>query len=153
MGAYIDKYLVFPKSLKAPSKRAIKTFHLTHIIDHSNAIYLRTIRKTSSVKCLLTCHDLIAIRTALGEFPFAPKTSSSGKRLQKWIKDSYHLPISMPVIPKKPKRTLIVSFLYHQNPQRLFIWAPIGMIPQVQRLSNFGFRSSSILVKQSIFCM
>ena len=25
-GAYIDKYLVFPKGFKAPSKRAIKTY-------------------------------------------------------------------------------------------------------------------------------
>ena len=90
-GAYIDKYLVFPKKLQSTLEKSNQNLHLTHIIDQSNAIYLRTIRKTSSVKCLLTCHDLIAIRTALGEFYFAPKTSSSGKRLQSWIKDSLPL--------------------------------------------------------------
>ena len=89
--AYIDKYLIFQKRLKSTLEKSNQNLHLTHIIDQSNAIYLRTIRKTSSVKCLLTCHDLIAIRTALGEFPSAPQTSSSGKRLQSWIKDSLPL--------------------------------------------------------------
>ena len=89
--AYIDKYLIFQKRLKSTLEKSNQNLHLTHIIDQSNAIYLRTIRKTSSVKCLLTCHDLIAIRTALGEFPFQPQTSSSGKRLQNWIQDSLPL--------------------------------------------------------------
>ena len=35
-----------------------------------------------------SCHDLIAIRTARGEFDQAPKTSKSGKRLQGWIHNS-----------------------------------------------------------------
>lgn len=41
-------------------------------------------------KKLITCHDLIAVRTAKGEFAQAPKTSKSGKRLQKWVSDSLH---------------------------------------------------------------
>ena len=89
--AYIDKYLIFPKRLKSTLEKSNQNLYLTHIIDHSNAIYLRTIRKASTIKCLLTCHDLIAVRTALGEFPFAPQTSSSGKRLQNWIQDSLPL--------------------------------------------------------------
>ena len=64
---------------------------MVHIIDHSNAPYLKIIAKASSAKCLLTCHDLIAVRSAIGDFSMAPKTSRSGKRLQKWIKNSLTL--------------------------------------------------------------
>ena len=90
--AYIDKYLVFPKKLKIVLKKNDQSLGIVHIIDHSNAVYLKTIKKISSANCLITCHDLIAVRTALGEFSVAPQTSISEKRLQNWIKRS--LPIS-----------------------------------------------------------
>ena len=90
--AYIDKYLIFPNRLKSTLSEGNQNLQLIHIIDHSNAIYLKTIRKISSVKCLLTCHDLIAIQTALGKFAPAPTTSFLGKRLQSRIQHS--LPIA-----------------------------------------------------------
>ena len=114
--AYIDKYLIFPKRLKSTLEKSNQNLYLTHIIDHSNAIYLRTIRKASTIKCLLTCHDLIAVRTALGEFPLHLKLHRLVKDYKVGSRIRYHLPISTPVILKKPKRTSIVSFLYHQNP-------------------------------------
>ena len=89
--AYIDKYLVFQKRLENVLNQNEHKIGTVHIIDHSNSPYLKTIKKTSSAKCLLTCHDLIAIRTAMGEFPTAPKTSSSGKKLQSWIQNSLSL--------------------------------------------------------------
>ena len=88
---YIDKYLVFPKRLENILKQNDQNLGLVHIIDHSNSPYLKTINKISSAKCLITCHDMIAIRTALGEFPAAPQTSHSGKRLQNWIQHSLPL--------------------------------------------------------------
>ena len=39
-------------------------FTLVHIIDHSNAIYLPKLSRINRVKKIVTCHDLIAIRTA-----------------------------------------------------------------------------------------
>jgi glycosyltransferase involved in cell wall biosynthesis len=39
-------------------------------------------------KKIITCHDLIAIRTAKGEFDQAPRTSKSGVHLQNWISKS-----------------------------------------------------------------
>ena len=86
--AYIDKYLVFPKRLESTLKQNDQDLGIVHVIDHSNSPYLRKIIKVSSAKCLLTCHDLIAVRTAMGEFPSAPKTSASGKKLQRWIQQS-----------------------------------------------------------------
>jgi len=86
--AYVDKYLLFPKRLKRELKSRKDSLHLIHIIDHSNAIYLPQMERITGAKKIITCHDLIAIRTANGEFAQAPKTSKSGRRLQNWISDS-----------------------------------------------------------------
>ena len=85
---YIDKYIIFPKRLKKIIKINSEKIRVVHIIDQSNAPYLKTIKYISSAKCLITCHDLIAVRTAQYEFPFAPKTSPSGKKLQNWIRST-----------------------------------------------------------------
>jgi glycosyltransferase involved in cell wall biosynthesis len=88
--AYVDKYLLFPKRLKRELKSRKDPLHLIHIIDHSNAVYLPLLKRITGAKKIITCHDLIAIRTANGEFAQAPKTSKSGRRLQNWISDSLH---------------------------------------------------------------
>ena len=88
--AYVDKYLFFPKSLKKEFLSPKGSVSLIHIIDHSNAVYLPLLKRITRAKKIITCHDLIAIRTAKGEFAHAPKTSKSGRRLQNWIADSLH---------------------------------------------------------------
>ncbi len=88
--SYIDKYLLFPKRLKTEFLLRNDPVHLVHIIDHSNAIYLPKLSRISSVKKIVTCHDLIAIRAAKGDFAQAPKTSKPGKHLQNWISNSLH---------------------------------------------------------------
>jgi glycosyltransferase involved in cell wall biosynthesis len=62
--------------------------NLIHILDHSNAIYLPKLKRVTQAKKIITCHDLIAIRTAKDGFIQAPQTSKSGKRLQNWIANS-----------------------------------------------------------------
>lgn len=86
--AYVDKYLLFPKRLKRNLITRKDPLHLIHIIDHSNSIYLPKLNHLTEGKKIITCHDLIAIRTANGDFAQAPKTSKSGKRLQNWILNS-----------------------------------------------------------------
>ena len=86
--AYIDKYILFPKRLKRKFLKQKDPVHLIHITDHSNAIYLPKLSRITRTKKIITCHDLIAIRTAKGEFNQAPKISISGKRLQSWILNS-----------------------------------------------------------------
>jgi glycosyltransferase involved in cell wall biosynthesis len=87
--AYIDKYLIFPKRLKREILNRKEKVKLIHIIDHSNAIYLSKLSKITRAKKIITCHDLIAIRTARTDFAQAPKTSKLGMRLQNWILDSF----------------------------------------------------------------
>ena len=73
--AYLDKYLLFPKRIKNKLQSLSKPVDLVHIIDHSNSVYLPQLNKFSQAKKIITCHDLIAIRTARGEFNQAPQTS------------------------------------------------------------------------------
>ncbi len=74
---YADKFLLFPGALR----RAARQHHVTHILDHSNAMYTRHLR---GLPHLVTCHDVLAIKSALGEIP-QNTVSATGKRLQAWI--------------------------------------------------------------------
>jgi glycosyltransferase involved in cell wall biosynthesis len=76
---YIDKFVLFPRQLRrglAKEKPSI-----VHIGDHSNAMYGGWIKETPIV---VTCHDLLAVRGALGEETNCP-ASPTGKILQRWI--------------------------------------------------------------------
>ena len=75
--AYIDKYVLFPFSLIRRARRCA----LVHIVDQSNAIYLFWLR---SAKVVVTCNDLLAVRSALREIP-EHRTGFTGRLLQKWI--------------------------------------------------------------------
>lgn len=74
---YLDKFVLFPPLLWIRARRA----DVVHVCDHSNSPYLRWTGKTPS---LITAHDALAIRSALGHFPQNP-TRWSGVRLQRWI--------------------------------------------------------------------
>jgi len=82
---YIDKMILFPMTLKRLVARAVRRHRPTvfHVCDHSNAIYTRWLQ---AVPHLVTCHDLFAIRCAMGEIPQSP-TRWSGRRLQAMILD------------------------------------------------------------------
>jgi glycosyltransferase involved in cell wall biosynthesis len=74
---YLDKFLLFPPRLR----RLAHSHDLVHVLDHSNSMYLRAVRGKPN---LITCHDVLAIRAARGEFPQA-HTGWSGRLLQRWI--------------------------------------------------------------------
>jgi len=74
---YLDKFLLFPPRLR----RLAAAADLVHICDHSNAIYVKDIAARPH---LVTCNDLLAVRSALGEFPQNP-VRWSGRILQSWI--------------------------------------------------------------------
>ena len=88
---YVDKYLIFPKSLKNYLVKGPNIPNLIHVIDHSNAPYLATINKVLSVKKIITCHDLIAVRSSMGEFKLSSTTSFTGRKLQHLILSSLGL--------------------------------------------------------------
>ncbi|HLP08120.1 MAG TPA: glycosyltransferase family 1 protein [Opitutaceae bacterium] len=75
---YADKFLLFPLTL-----RRLASHHpaaVFHIVDHANAVYLPHL----PLRAIVTCHDLLQIRAALGEIPQQP-VGRSGQRYQRWI--------------------------------------------------------------------
>jgi glycosyltransferase involved in cell wall biosynthesis len=77
---YIDKFVLFPRQLGKRLAR-LGPGEVLHIADHSNAVYTR---EAAAVPHLVTCHDLLAIRSALGEIP-ENRTSSLGRAYQRMI--------------------------------------------------------------------
>ncbi|WP_028295679.1 glycosyltransferase family 4 protein [Olivibacter sitiensis] len=78
---YIDKWLLFPLILKCKSLFGSHDIHY-HICDHSNAPYLSALPRDRSS---ITCHDVLAIRGALGYADAYCPASRTGLILQKWI--------------------------------------------------------------------
>ncbi len=80
---YIDKYILFPPVLALRLSRIRRKFPkhkiVVHICDHANSVYATLARKWFPV--LVTCHDLLAVRGALGEDTYCP-ASGFGKILQ-----------------------------------------------------------------------
>ena len=79
---YVDKYLAFPKRLRRHI--AASRPDVVHVCDHSNSMYLRS---APAGRRLITCHDLLAVRSALGEIPQNP-TRFTGRKLQTWIQSA-----------------------------------------------------------------
>lgn len=75
---YLDKFVLFRRQLVHKLRERPS---VVHICDHSNAMYARFIR---DVPVVVTCHDLLAVRGALGEDTGCP-ASLTGKFLQRWI--------------------------------------------------------------------
>jgi glycosyltransferase involved in cell wall biosynthesis len=80
---YIDKFVFFPRQLR---KKLAERPALVHICDHSNAMSTRWI---GNFPVVVTCHDLLAVRGALGEETNCP-ASFTGKFLQRWIVRGLH---------------------------------------------------------------
>jgi glycosyltransferase involved in cell wall biosynthesis len=79
---YVDKYVLYPPRLRKGARQQAATPTVVHVCDHSNAMYVPWLRRIPHV---VTCHDLIAVRAALGEFA-AERTRWSGRRLQQMIR-------------------------------------------------------------------
>ena len=78
---YMDRFLIFPHALRAAAARA----DIVHLCDHGAAMYAPMIkRKLRGKPVAVTCHDMIAVRTARGELP-GLRSSLFGKILQRWI--------------------------------------------------------------------
>lgn len=72
---YLDKFVLFPL---APH---LAWCDVVHVCDHSNAMYCH---RTTARPTLVTCHDFLAMRGALGEDTDCP-AGRAGRHLQRWI--------------------------------------------------------------------
>lgn len=97
--AYIDKYFITPIVFYL---RVFKNFIINkkviyHICDHSNAVYV-PIFPTNKV--IVTCHDVLAIRGALGYKDAFCNSSNFGKILQKNILKNLYKNIQIAFVSK-----------------------------------------------------
>jgi len=76
--AYVDKLVLFPLWLVLRAR----SFDLVHIADHSNAFYSFCVKPR---RCIVTCHDLLAMRGAMGDASAACEASAIGVWLQRLI--------------------------------------------------------------------
>jgi glycosyltransferase involved in cell wall biosynthesis len=74
---YFDRFVLFPPRIRKLVQRA----DVVHICDQANSVYIPWLKGKPNV---VTCHDLLAIRSALGEIPQNP-TRWSGRVFQRWI--------------------------------------------------------------------
>lgn len=107
----IDKFMLFPRTLR----RLARGFDLVHICDHSNAPYLKALGDRPSV---ITCHDVMGIRSALRHYPENKTVPSSRllKRMQ-WILDGLKSAPCVICISEKTREELLE--ILPQSPARL----------------------------------
>ena len=74
---YIDRFVLFPPHLR----RLVQWADVVHICDQANSVYVPWLKGKPNV---VTCHDMLAIRSALGTIPQNP-TRWSGRIFQHWI--------------------------------------------------------------------
>ncbi len=102
---YLDKFFVFPRRLKRrlrEMRQGRERAVVVHICDHSNAFYTRYLQDVPHV---VTCHDMLAVRSALGEIPQNP-TRWSGRRLQQIILNGLHSSQNIACVSESTRRDL-----------------------------------------------
>jgi glycosyltransferase involved in cell wall biosynthesis len=114
--AYLDKFVFFPPLLWLRARRT----DLVHVCDHSNSFYLRWTGKTPN---LITAHDALAIRSALGHFPQNP-TRRTGAKLQQWILKGLSGARRMVCVSEKTRQDF--ESLLPGGPQMTVIPHPLG---------------------------
>ena len=76
--AYIDKLVLFPLTLLFNGR----SFDIVHIADHSNSFYSFCF---PGRRCIVTCHDLLAVRGAMGDPAASCEASPIGIWLQRLV--------------------------------------------------------------------
>lgn len=94
---YIDRFVLWIPQLR----RDVRWADFVHVCDHVNAVYLPLV---SCKPYLVTCHDMLAIRSALGDIP-SQRVSWTGRIYQRWILASL----------KRARRVVCVSLETQQD--------------------------------------
>ena len=138
---YVDKFLLFPFKLRSLKKK----FDVVHICDHSNAMYVKHLMDSAHV---VTCHDVLAIKSALGEVP-QNVVSQTGRKFQSLILeglkaaqlivcDSEATRVDMLRVTQRLSESATVVYLSLNYP-----YSPMERGEALIRLKNLGFDGSS----------
>lgn len=104
--AYIDKWIIFPLYILmkrlTPLWRSRETCF--HICDHSNAMYVSWLPRKRTV---VTCHDVLAVRGAMGYKDAYCEATATGKILQRWILNSIRKSEKTAFVSETTKRQML----------------------------------------------
>ncbi|MEM9540461.1 MAG: glycosyltransferase family 4 protein, partial [Cyanobacteria bacterium P01_E01_bin.42] len=131
---YIDKFIFFPKILQ----KSLSWADLVHICDHSSAPYVRYLQNFPHV---VTCNDMLAIRSALGEIKENP-TRWTGKQLQRMILKGLNQSQRVVCISDRTKSDLMrISCLNPDRVSRVYMglnypYTPMGEIIRKKKLKK-----------------
>ena len=136
---YVDKFLLFPHQLREAASWA----DVVHICDHSNAVYIKFL----NVPHLVTCHDFLAICSALGELKENP-TKWTGRQLQRMILTGLQRSQRLACVSEKTRTELlrlakvdnsIVSVIYNGLN---YPYSPMEETESRKRLNSLGLASN-----------
>lgn len=118
---YLDRFVLYLPLLR----RQIRWADVVHVCDQANAVYVSHLRGKPHV---VTCHDLLAIRDALGEIPNSP-TGWTGRIYQRWILSGL-------------RRAQVVTCVSHQTATELLRVAgvPEARITVIPNALNYPYR-------------
>ncbi|GAB4216265.1 MAG: hypothetical protein OHK0012_18180 [Synechococcales cyanobacterium] len=134
---YIDKFILFPQQLE----KAVRQVDFVHVIDQANAVYVPHLGTTPY---LVTCHDLMAIQSALGDYPENP-TGATGKIYQRWILSSLKKARWIACVSEYTQKTLLS--LIAPTPHATYV-VPNGLNFSYQRQLDFAPIVQSLGVTQ-----
>jgi len=138
---YIDKFIFFPKKLR----QEISWADVVHICDHSNAVYTKYLQNVPHV---VTCHDLLAIRSAFGEIP-ENQTRWTGRQLQKMILNGLNQAQRVACVSEQTRQDLLrLSSLKVSAISRIYMglnypYTPMKKTEAQQHLDNLGIPNNS----------
>jgi glycosyltransferase involved in cell wall biosynthesis len=109
---YLDKYVITTIYffIKVLIHKLTQVNCVYHICDHSNSIYISLFPLN---KILVTCHDVLAIRGALGFKDAYCEASGFGKILQQFILKNLRKNISIAFVSKNTKNQFIALGTNH----------------------------------------
>lgn len=136
---YVDKLILFPRQLR----QAIEWADVVHLCEHSSAIYTRNLQFKPH---LVTCHDMMGIKAALGEIP-EWSIQTSGKIYQKTILNGLKQAQYVCCISKTTQRDLvrIGSISEERAPiiynGQFYSYTPMSEYERAPLLENLGLCS------------
>ncbi|RUT07167.1 mannosyltransferase [Dulcicalothrix desertica PCC 7102] len=139
--AYIDKYILFPAELREELFWA----DVVHICEQGYAIYTKYLQNIPHV---VTCHDLLPIRSGLGEFSDY-KTGWTGKILQKMIINGLNKAAKVACISEQTKMDVMrICSLNARNISFIplgfnYPYSPMAPTEAKQRLTHLGIPPNS----------
>jgi glycosyltransferase involved in cell wall biosynthesis len=134
---YVDKFLLFPIRLK----RVKQNYDVVHICDHSNAMYVKHLAESPHV---VTCHDMLAIKSALGEVP-QNKVSRTGRTFQRWIVDGLKVAQLIVCDSEATREDLLrVTHRVRESSTVVYLglnypYSPMNRVEALGRLGKCGF--------------